>query len=196
MHTIFALSALFFSSIASASPHPITKRAASCPQIFSLNISTPGHTFSGLPIIQSGRSTYLTTTPLIAEDGDTLARFYRNDSTHLYATGFNTDYMGQHQTPPYQMITFDFGFNIFAMDPVGAERTYTYIDESYSVNSVTEGLNFMSVDGGPNGWFVCGGEDETVWQVIMGTVNAGVDGSCFPVSMSMYPLAPIAADVC
>jgi len=99
MKSIISFGAIIISSLAIASPIPPPCPAA-CPEVFTLKIATPGHNYTGLSIINSGLSTYLTTNPLFGTDY--VARFYRNDTTHLYATGFNTSYMGKTQTPPYQ----------------------------------------------------------------------------------------------
>jgi len=101
---IISVGVLLLSTLAEASP--ILPRNASCPEIFALKISTPGHNYTGLNIISSGQSTYLALAEPIA--ADTTARFYRNDTTHLYATGFNTSYMGRTQKPPYQWVMIRF----------------------------------------------------------------------------------------
>lgn len=190
---------LLLSTLTLSSPLPVKRHNSSCPQIFALTVSTPNTTFTNLSIIQSGRSTYLSKTAPTAPD--TLARFYRNDTTHLYATGFNTSYLSTKQTPPYQLLTLSSGFNIFSADPIAASRTQNYINAAYVVSNTTSvpELDFVPTgeSNATGGWWVCGVEGAGVWGVEMGVQGqGGVGSTCTKVTMRMVPLKTIKEDVC
>lgn len=101
-------------ALASLLAIPLTVSAALCPS-FTLTAHAPGKEWNGQKIIQSGRSTYLSTAAPTAPDA--IATFFRNDTTHLYATNFNISYMSEHETPPFILLTLAEGFPLFDNNP-------------------------------------------------------------------------------
>lgn len=81
-------------------------------QIFELRVLTPFLPYSNYTLLASGSSLYLydlanlgPIAPGNTTTHDRIARFYRNDTTHLYATGFDLFYAPArvHWMPPYEV---------------------------------------------------------------------------------------------
>lgn len=104
--------------------------SALCPS-FTLTADAPGEEWDGQQIIQSGRSTYLSNEAPIAPDA--IATFFRNDTTHLYATSFNVSYMSEHETGPFILTTLNDGFPLFDNDPTVNFAGISWSAETFNV---------------------------------------------------------------
>lgn len=81
----------------------------------------------------------------IAPDG--IATFFRNDTTHLYATNFNVSYMSEHETGPFMLTTLNDGFPLFDNNPKVNLAGIAWSAQTFNVSHGYVGYVPLGADG-------------------------------------------------